>query len=66
MTARAPLLHALLEELVVAVIDVAGSETIAGEETRGQNREQVRRYQRLAGAEKGLVVFATGGVVEVA
>ena len=48
---------------VEAVIDWK-SAVRASEETRGQYREQVRRY--LVGAEKGLVVYATGGVVEVA
>ena len=83
---------------LVAELDVAGSERVAGEEVlttgiadalalapdgrveavidwksdvrpsdeaRAQYREQVRRYLRLVGADKGLVVYATVGVVEV-
>jgi len=48
---------------VEAVIDWK-SDVRASDETRGQYREQVRKYLRLVGAEKGLVVYATGGVVE--
>ncbi len=49
---------------VEAVIDWK-SDVRASDETRAQYREQVRRYLRLVGAEKGVVVYATGGVVEV-
>jgi len=49
---------------VEAVIDWK-SDVRASTETRGQYREQVRRYQWLVGAGKGLVVYATGGEVEV-
>ncbi len=41
------------------------SDVPASDETRAQYRKQVRRYLRLVGAEKGLVVNAMGGLVEV-
>jgi ATP-dependent exoDNAse (exonuclease V) beta subunit len=50
---------------VEAVIDWK-SDVRASDETRAQYRRQVRTYQRLVGAARGLVVYATGGVVEVA
>ena len=49
---------------VEAVMDWR-SDVPASDETRAQYRKQVRRYLRLVGAEKGLVVNAMGGLVEV-
>ena len=52
------------DDRVEAVIDFK-SDVRASDEALGQYREQVRRYLRLVGSDKGLVVYATGGVVEV-
>ena len=41
------------------------SDVRASDEARAQYRRQVRIYQRLVGAARGLVVYATGGEVEV-
>jgi len=48
---------------VEAVIDWK-SDVRASDDARAQYRRQVATYLRLVGTEKGLVVYATGGVVD--